>query len=409
MVGMRVRKLVIGTGRILLPVAFVISTLAALAVAARAAQAQTRAVTPAMASFINFVRANHTLSQGTTLGSNPYTSQHQQLPDAQSLQRNVTRQPGGNSANVIMNGPLPGNGSAPTFSGTTSRYVVQNDIDDPGRLAQDGCNQSANGETGIVILDFGQPWQTDQGAYGTLITDHPRATNFVGLDTIASASEAFLWGYAQCATGNEAIALGIGTNNAGSRFSPGHGYAWAMMVNAVNEWVMQENFQYREYVAGASDIEVEYNPAQASENWVNSYVAGAQTIYFNYGDATGCPIDDAPTNRACAHNWMQSDVLDVSEGNGDGVALPEIYNTTGYQAKQWQSLSYLAHTMAGANALPIVGALTQYGACHSPGRHCDPTTDNTPQQGWQELYSILNSSQVTAQPVPFVSDITWDS
>ena len=106
---------------------------------------------------------------------------------------------------------------------------------------------------------------------------------------------------------------------------------------------------------------------------------------------------------------MQSDVLTVASGNGDGIAFPEIYNTVGAQAQEWQSLSYLAHIVAGPDALPILGLLTQYGACHSSGRTCDPTTDNTPQQGWQEFSSTLNNSQVTAQPLPFVSDITWDS
>lgn len=452
MVGIRVQKQAVRTMRVLVPVAFVISTLAALAIASHAAQAaptKTRAVTPAMGSFLNFVHSNHAIGRGP--GGNPYTSQQQILPDPRMLIQNAAGQRG---VNPIINGPVSGNNtspgviptptpvpttsssaiingnsvsasssvpgtgpvmpagsspSAPMFSGTTSRYVVQADLNNQYQLAQEGCNQSANGEMGVVILDFGQPWRTDQGAYGTLITDHPDASHFVSMNTIASEAEEFLWGYWQCATGNEALALGIGTNNAGSRFDAEHGYAWAVMVNTVNGWIGQENFQSREYAAAASDIELEYNSASATENWVNSYISAAQSVYFDYGDASGCPTTDTPTNQPCSHNWMQSDVLAVASGNGDGVAFPEIYNTTGSQARQWQSLSYLAHMAAGPDALPILGLLTQYGACHSSGRTCDPTTDNTPQQAWQEFYSVLNSSQVTAQPLPFVSDITWDS
>lgn len=447
---MRIQKHVMRAARVFIPVAFMISTLAALAVAAHAAQAtpaRTRAVTPTMISFLNFLHSNHAVGRGP--GGTPYTTQQQILPDPRVLMQNAQKQ---HAVNPFMNGPVSGNNassavtptqtpaisssaiihgntvsanssvpgagtgavagngsSAPMFSGTASHYVVQADLDNQYQLAQDGCDQSASGQTGVVILDFGQPWRTDQGVYGTLVPDHPDAAHFVSMNTIASESEEFLWGYWQCATGNEALALGIGTNNAGSRFDAEHGYAWAVMVNMVNGWIAQQNFQSREYAAGASDIEVEYNSAIATENWVQSYVSAAQSVYFDFGDANGCPLTDSSTNQPCAHNWMQSDIVSVAAGGGDGVAFPEIYNTSGSEARQWQSLSYLAHTVAGPDALPILGLLTEYGACHSSGRTCDPTVENTPQQGWQEFYSILNSNQVTAQPLPFVSDIAWDN
>jgi hypothetical protein len=59
----------------------------------------------------------------------------------------------------------------------------------------------------------------------------------------------------------------------------------------------------------------------------------------------------------------------------------------------------------------FVGSLTTYQACKQVGG-CSGTgwgIDNTPQQGWTQLYRLLNSNPRTAQGLRWASDMKWTS
>jgi hypothetical protein len=404
MMGSQARKLMASMNHLLIPVLLLISFLLADIVLpgaiVYASSSKAYTMSQVMASFIDFLHKNHSASMKASMG--PYTTSHQRLPNPGQLRGQAASQ----YDIALDTSNAPGH--------TTSRYISPNDVQNPQQLAQDGCSQASNGESGLVILDFGEPWQDSQGNYGTLLPNYPDAAHFVSTTTIAIDAEWFLWGYGQCAKGNQMLLLGVGTNNAGSNVTQGQGNAWAMAVNNVNGWIMSQGFSNREYAVGASDIEVEYNSPATTQTWVNGYASSARSVYFDYGDASGCPEDDSSTNRPCSNNWMQGDVVNAAWANGAGIASPQIYNTQGDQAKAWQSLDYYARTNSNSSpnpsgSMPIAGSLTQWGACHAQGHTCDPTTENSPDQGWQQLNTALTSSQVTTQNLPFSSDITWDS
>jgi hypothetical protein len=85
--------------------------------------------------------------------------------------------------------------------------------------------------------------------------------------------------------------------------------------------------------------------------------------------------------------------------------LPEIYNTYGANAWQWQNLSLYSYVNHNKR-LTIMGAFTQWQACQ--GRSCSGV-DNRPEVGWRQLSEALNFDSRTAQSLPWSTDITWDN
>ena len=81
-----------------------------------------------------------------------------------------------------------------------------------------------------------------------------------------------------------------------------------------------------------------------------------------------------------------------------------IYAKGGANAEQWQELSLYAFGEDGV-AMDIAGVTTQYWACQQMGG-CSGT-DNTPDDGLQQLYDELNNDPVTEQTLRWVTDMWW--
>lgn len=87
---------------------------------------------------------------------------------------------------------------------------------------------------------------------------------------------------------------------------------------------------------------------------------------------------------------------------GPNWPLPEIYTTSGSQAKQWKYLSLYAYTKHGSK-MNVIGSLTQYLACNGG---CTGT-NNTASAGWSQLYDQLNSDSRITDTTLHSTDIDW--
>lgn len=318
-----------------------------------------------------------------------------------------------------------------TPSPTLSRYVQTVDYT---TLYQEG--QSMRGTSGLVILDFGQPWHcvtpvkdcspAQVNTYGTFLPNDSAGQPYKTIADITAAAEAFLDGYYVSGANNtQTLRLAIGTNNfcltaadcAEIDFTQ-HGAAWGQMVQTLETYVENQGYGQQEYVAGASDMELEWNSAAETEEWVQAF-ASANTqanplILYDYGDASGCPttIASSPGNRACnpsgGYSWTQADVLYIA-GENDSQPVPEIYCSPG-DANEWYELSRFSVAQDFGKIL-IPGTLTEYSAATERGAVCEEgVAVNTPQQGFQQLQEALDGDPTTVDPsLVYSTDITYST
>jgi len=279
---------------------------------------------------------------------------------------------------------------------TTSRYMTTVDTI---ALFNLGCAQT--NQSGLLILDFGQPWVRN-GVYGTIF---PGTTNrFASIAGIENAVKFFFNGYYICG-GRGSMTVAVGTNNFGSRTNFVTGQEWGRMVTRLNNYVV--NNRDRLAVVGASDIEMNYNPPARSRAWVDGYASTSPVMYYNYGDAAGCP----PVGT-CNNGWTEEDIWYVSWGNAARpFPVPQIYLTNGAQARQWQALAAYGRTTHGTEVF-IPAALTQWQACRDPNRTCRPSERNTPVQAWYQMMNVLHGvvgDPIRVQNILYSSDITWQN
>ncbi|PEC20012.1 hypothetical protein COM96_21940 [Bacillus cereus] len=266
----------------------------------------------------------------------------------------------------------------------------------------------------IVVLDFGWPeYVRKTKIYGTLLFSGFGAGNtFASTTDIANAVKAFAQGYHDYNVNGSQVVIAIGTNNKKGASSQ-HAQAWASMVEQVKLWVQNQGYS-NITIAAASDMEMGWNTPRNTRAWVDGYKSyflnsGKPFItLYNYGDAAGCP----PYGN-CNNGWTQDDVWYISWGSGISSPLPEIYTTNSSQAKEWANLVKYSFTKNPSNPMIIAGVMTQYQACLDQGG-CSGT-NNTPEQGWTQLWNALNSDSQTAQTLlnpqtlRWVTDITWQN
>jgi hypothetical protein len=179
-------------------------------------------------------------------------------------------------------------------------------------LYNEGCSQGSAGERGVVVLDFGKPWQQNS-TYGTKL--YPDWTQFYSTPEIEVAAEYFLRGYWDCSPPGAFLTLAIGTNNSGSQVTNAHGQAWAQMVNNVAIWIgSPPSYASKEAVAGANDIEALWNNKTISRAWVDGYDLVYTRPFYNYGSCDSCPYTAYPL-WAPGNGWSKDDIWYVSWGH----------------------------------------------------------------------------------------------
>ena len=319
---------------------------------------------------------------------------------------------------------------APAYYGV-SRYM--NTVD-PVKSYTYGCQagsvdkQLEGKQDKIIILAYGQPWG-ENGEYGVWYY----SGTFANTTVIAESAKQFAYGYWVC-TGSDTestIELVIGTNNyaryingicsAGSWFcnttvAYEHGKRWAQMVKEVSDWVVKNGLAGQVSIAGGNDIEFLWNTPAITKAWVQGYDAFDDDKYkfYNFGTCDGCPYVGS-TWHPPVNNWSMSDAYYVAWGAAPVWPIPEIYLTTGKNAKEWAYLSYWG-TNNGRSKIQFQGTLTQWQACLQRGGCVVYDDDgnilfgsnNTPEEGWSQMIKELNVWPSTAQwTIRWMTDIRW--
>ena len=278
---------------------------------------------------------------------------------------------------------------------------------DPATLVNAGCELGKRDvalegtQDSVVVLDFGYPQKYANGTFGARGFHNPAV--YANTAQIASAAENFGVGYINCSGGDPAshLRIAIGTSNypgaAYSSVTYAHGKAWANMVTAVNDWFIARcagtACANRVDAAGANDIELSWNTPTATKDWLNGYASAAQYQMYNFGALEGCPWLAHPTYQCTWTN--KEDVWFAIWGSPPVQPIPEIYLTNGINAEQWYLMSVYSATKH-SEKIQFIGVMTQQGACQQfPESECVPL-GNTPEQGWWQLYNLLNGDWRTA-------------
>lgn len=260
-------------------------------------------------------------------------------------------------------------------------------------------------DSSIVVLDFGRPYYQGN-VYGTKLFSGA----FVSIELIEAAVKDYLRGYWEYSTPGDHVTLVIGTTNCIHSVDPSecppqspdpidmaqHGHQWADMVDSVNSWIVEPpSYAAREIAWGGIDIEPNWSSYEEARQWAeDGYSAWTDMTYVNFGAADGCP-----PFGSCDNGWTQQNVRHLSYGIFEAWPLPEVYHKDGNTAVQWQRVS------KDAGWMDFKGTMTQIGACgYSP---CDPIVTNTPGQGWQQLWVLLNGDPATTDWMEWTTDITW--
>jgi len=299
---------------------------------------------------------------------------------------------------------------------STNSYYFWMKYYSPQRARAEGCTLGARDrdlegkQENLVILDFGLPKYLN-GQFGA---SGMQIGGFVTMAQIAEAVEQFGVGYWDCTDTDydSQLLIGIGTNNYNNSsvysnlsVTYGHGKAWAEMVNSVNDWFQntcQNACNGQVSAAGANDIELAWSSPSAAIDWLDGYDSANLYPMINFGAAEGCP-------NACGgggYIWTKDEVWLV-HNSGPVYPLPEIYLNDGRNAQQWYAMSAYAEQTYG-KAYDFIGVMTTYGACQQyPDSSC-PYIDNTPEEGWTQLYQKVNGGdESTWDSIPYATDIRW--
>lgn len=324
-------------------------------------------------------------------------------------------------AAVVLSGSLIAIDSRAVFGApaappwTISRYMQNVDPNIHFRLGcalGDRTEALAGVQQDAVILHYFRPVRFADGTFGASLLNGADART----GAIGAAAREFARGYWLC-TGadlDSQLKLAIGTSNDGNQVNRAHGAAWATMVNAVNVWLRDRGYSSQAQAVGASDMELGFNDPADTRAWVDGFDSVCCPILYNYGDAAGCRWDGKPAGNECGTQafpgWTAEDVWWISWGAPPAYPLPQIYRNDAVQAKQWYGLSLYANNVHGFR-MGFRGSLTQRQACNEVG--CPALLDNTPAQGWKQLWDALNcvffprNPCPTAQGLTYSTDISW--
>jgi hypothetical protein len=271
---------------------------------------------------------------------------------------------------------------------TTSRYMATTNRT---TLYNEGCSMGTAGLSGIVILDFGEPYYS--GGEGT----YTYGNAFASDSSIVTAAEGFLDGFWNCSGSAPQLRLAIGTSNYGSHTGNSAGQAWGNAVNSLNSYISSKGYGSQEYARGAIDAEPGWDTEfSRTSSWIDGYNTATTAPLYDYGSADDCPYSGFSGN---CDGWGQHGLWYVSWGNSDGYPVPEIYSYT--LANQWYTESVYSSTNESNGRLGFLGTMTQYAACG-----CGSGT-YTAAQGFNTLQNLLNGDSRTSYTMSYSTDISW--
>lgn len=312
---------------------------------------------------------------------------------------------------VNLNATLKNNNAShrfgPFVTAPPSHASYYISVQDTGWAYDTGCTMgtrdaSRSGtQTTVVVLAFGKTTLSSSGVH--------LLSYFGGTDRQFDAARQMVVamgkGYDACTGSDTAsrLRIGLGTNNTpGSALTAAAGAALATAAkNAAADLA-----GYPQATAwGANDFEAWGSTSglnTQSRTWLNGYngVSGRPPL-VNFGSADGCPTASVPSAGSC-NPGLTADTIWYLSTSGAAQPLPEIYTTSGSQAKQWKYLSLYAYAKGARMTFP--GVMSQRGACDQRG--CDGT-DNTPAVSWLQLNEQVDSDSRTATNPGAPTSIFW--
>lgn len=300
---------------------------------------------------------------------------------------------------------------APPAPYTTTSYY-ENSIDYGTHYSQ-GYDAGQNVESGIVVLNYGQPthWTNSQGhtVYGTsLIGTHalaPISDPDNDIPTILGAVESFAAGYAAGATNeHQAITITISLNNNNTtgtnELTGAHAGAWAQMVKDVITYVAKNKWANIDVAAGM-DVEPDWSKFSEAYDWLKAYNSYPYSICYNIGGTDGYPLLPAGTPTPVVpppwtsySPWDTNQLYIASWGIKGMRAMPSIshpqWSRDWYRVKRWSNVE------SSPTQVPMefMGTISEY-KCRSS--HCQQQTGLTfdPEQAWQTFWLELNADPDT--------------
>ena len=328
---------------------------------------------------------------------------------------------------------------------TTSVYVHSKDVNTLYSLGRLFGEEATDG---IVILSFRAPRANCEGGltpFGSTLGLRRGFCNAT-VDEIAEAVKAFVVGWwdgywarigeefvgGYLLDPNASVTVAIGTSNCGNapgpdpcnpggnNMPPGHGEAWAEMVDEVREYVDKEGYSWRIETAGAIDVQLPWNHPSVTIGWIDGYstyferTGRPSAPLYNFGSCDGCTnamyangdIDYDHIFPFGVTQWQFDEVWDVAWGKRLVWPIPEIYTQNGSTAENWTVLArYSSEWQHERMYFP--GLITQSQSCTNK---C-PSEGNKPAEGWLQLFEKLYSDPGTRQFfIPWLTDIDelWD-
>jgi hypothetical protein len=290
----------------------------------------------------------------------------------------------------------------PPSAETNSYYMARNS---PADAAQLGCYNS--GKSGRMTLFFGSP-TTSAGVQGVTVWGAPNLT----VAQVGQTVMDFVRGYAYCRSDpGHRLLIGIGTSNSAidddaDDWLYAHGRAWGTMVRDVAHWVATY-YPWHARIYGAYDFEPSWSSPWKAHHWMAGYdgTAGRPGLYAN-ASADGCPTTTA-TGGACDNGWNQWWVWHMGWEFDSALPFPQIYATSGVNARQWQLVDLYATVHLG-DGMYFYGTTSQWGACRQVGGCAG--TDNTIHQAHDQLVWWLATDARTHQDaVDGMTDLSWNS
>jgi hypothetical protein len=292
-----------------------------------------------------------------------------------------------------------------------------------------------SGKRLIFTLDWGQPCKTSSEVWGAYANDdlntcHPMSELQTliqnNLDSYCAKMQSIKPGGSGQNCGYRynpqaaPLIIALGVNNcAGGQYclnadtdpsnavTYGHGQAWGAMVQNIATFALSRGFTYQVFIAGAMDIEGEWNTYVSTKSWLDGYKNKSSRNLYNYGNCD-CPDGYqpfAPFHRDRDYNKIH----EVASRGGSHLfyPLPEIYHTDGIDARRWQGVSKWA-VINGYSKMTFRELLTQSGAC-AQGLNC-PGTNNGPMDAIIQMRQALDADpRTTGGLIADVrsSDISW--
>jgi len=239
---------------------------------------------------------------------------------------------------------------------------------DPSALVAQGRAAGETGAGGLAILDFGRP-AVDGSTSGTIDFDG----NFISLNTIATVTLDYVRGYFASAPPALHLAVAIGTNNScgsgqpcgttvcGCKFEPPSFATWGAELAATVEQTQSSVNSLRGH-SGYSDL-VEVVAGDDAEPAFDPEYQNTHDLLAGYADAVG-GFQPAMVDFGSAEPgfWSNGQLLQVADGFGPDVAVPEAYS--GSEVSTWAAL--VAYAESRGRVITVFGVLTNTAKGYSP-------------------------------------------